>query len=85
MRVGPGSGALRGEYRTAGTQVIHACLPVIDLDTDQDLDQHQLIVLPQPDGAVRADGRTAKPDLCFEWPPKRQVLHPGCVFGKRRR
>jgi hypothetical protein len=36
-------------------------------------------------GRVRADGRTAKPDLCFEWPPKRQVLHPGCVFGKRRR
>lgn len=36
-------------------------------------------------GRHRADGRTAKPDLCFEWPPKRQTLHPGCVFAKRRR
>ena len=36
-------------------------------------------------GRVRADGRTAKPDLCFEWPPKRQVLHPGCVFAPRKR
>lgn len=36
-------------------------------------------------GRTRADGRTAKPDLCFDWPPKRQVLHPGCVFERRRR
>ena len=36
-------------------------------------------------GRHRADGRTAKPDLCFEWPPKNQGLHPGCVFGPRRR
>lgn len=36
-------------------------------------------------GRKRRDGRTAKPDLCFEWPPKRQTLHPGCVFAKRRR
>jgi hypothetical protein len=36
-------------------------------------------------GRQRHDGRTAKPDLCFEWPPKRQALHPGCVFGPRRR
>jgi hypothetical protein len=31
----------------------------------------------------RADGRTAKPDLCSEWPPKKQTLHPGCVFARR--
>jgi hypothetical protein len=36
-------------------------------------------------GRHRADGRTAKPDLCFEWPPKNKGLHPGCVFGPRRR
>ncbi|HLS47685.1 MAG TPA: hypothetical protein VK012_04155, partial [Gemmatimonadales bacterium] len=36
-------------------------------------------------GRKRADGRTAKPDLCFDWPPKRQVLHPGCVFARPRR
>lgn len=36
-------------------------------------------------GRERADGRTAKPTLCFEWPPKRKTLHPGCVFGPRRR
>jgi hypothetical protein len=31
-------------------------------------------------GRQRADGRTAKPDLCFDWPPKGKGLHPGCVF-----
>jgi hypothetical protein len=36
-------------------------------------------------GRHRSDGRTAKPDLCFEWPPKDRGLHPGCVFGPRRR
>jgi hypothetical protein len=36
-------------------------------------------------GRQRADGRTAKPDLCFEWPPKNRGLHPGCIFGPRRR
>jgi Fe-S-cluster containining protein len=36
-------------------------------------------------GRHRADGRTAKPDLCFEWPPKNRGLHPGCVFGPRHR
>ena len=36
-------------------------------------------------GRHRPDGRTAKPDLCFEWPPKNRGLHPGCVFGPRRR
>jgi hypothetical protein len=36
-------------------------------------------------GRHRADGRTAKPDLCFEWPPKNQGLHPGCVFKRRRK
>jgi hypothetical protein len=36
-------------------------------------------------GRHRPDGRTAKPDLCFEWPPKNRGLHPGCVFGPRPR
>jgi hypothetical protein len=36
-------------------------------------------------GRMRADGRTAKPDLCFDWPPKKQVLHPGCVFARPKR
>ena len=36
-------------------------------------------------GRQRSDGRTAKPDLCFEWPPKNRGLHPGCVFGPKRR
>jgi hypothetical protein len=36
-------------------------------------------------GRLRADGRPAKPDLCSEWPPKNKGLHPGCVFGPRRR
>lgn len=36
-------------------------------------------------GRQRADGRTAKPDLCFEWPPKNRGLHPGCIFAPRRR
>jgi hypothetical protein len=31
-------------------------------------------------GRTRRDGRTAKPDLCFDWPPKGKGLHPGCVF-----
>jgi len=36
-------------------------------------------------GRKRADGRSAKPDLCFDWPPKNKGLHPGCVFGPKRR
>jgi hypothetical protein len=36
-------------------------------------------------GRVRSDGRPAKPDLCSEWPPKDQGLHPGCVFAPKRR
>jgi hypothetical protein len=36
-------------------------------------------------GRHRPDGRTAKPDLCFEWPPKNRGLHPGCVFAPKRR
>ncbi len=36
-------------------------------------------------GRKRRDGRSAKPDLCFEWPPKGKGLHPGCVFGPRKR
>jgi hypothetical protein len=34
-------------------------------------------------GRRRADGRPAKPDLCSDWPPKKQALHPGCVFAGR--
>ncbi len=34
-------------------------------------------------GRRRADGRPAKPDLCSEWPPRKQSLHPGCVFAHR--
>ena len=34
-------------------------------------------------GRQRADGRPAKPDLCSEWPEKKQGLHPGCVFSRR--
>lgn len=36
-------------------------------------------------GRKRADGRPAKPDLCSDWPEKKQGLHPGCVFAGRRR
>jgi hypothetical protein len=36
-------------------------------------------------GRTRADGRSAKPDLCFDWPPKNKGLHPGCVFQPGRR
>jgi len=32
-------------------------------------------------GRFRPDGRTAKPDLCSEWPPKGKGLHPGCIFS----
>ena len=31
-------------------------------------------------GRVRPDGRSAKPDLCSEWPHEGKGLHPGCVF-----
>jgi hypothetical protein len=36
-------------------------------------------------GRRRADGRPAKPDLCSDWPPKKQTLHRGCVFARRPR
>ena len=32
-------------------------------------------------GRQRPDGRPAKPDLCSEWPPKGEGLHPGCIFS----
>jgi hypothetical protein len=31
-------------------------------------------------GRHRADGRTAKPDLCFEWPKPTDRHHTGCAF-----
>lgn len=36
-------------------------------------------------GRKRKDGRNAKPDMCYEWPPKRKKLHTGCVFASKRR
>jgi hypothetical protein len=36
-------------------------------------------------GRARTDGRPAKPDLCSDWPPKGEGLHPGCIFEHRRR
>lgn len=38
-------------------------------------------------GRNRANGDPAKPQLCYDWPPKRGTIHPGCVFrgrGKRK-
>ncbi len=34
-------------------------------------------------GRKRKDGSTAKPQLCYDWPPKRGPVHPGCVFRGR--
>ncbi len=34
-------------------------------------------------GRARPDGRTAKPALCFDWPPKRAVIHRGCALATR--
>jgi hypothetical protein len=34
-------------------------------------------------GRQRPDGRPAKPDLCSDWPEKKQGLHPGCIFSRR--
>jgi hypothetical protein len=31
-------------------------------------------------GRKRPDGRSAKPDLCFDWPSEKDTRHPGCVF-----
>ena len=31
-------------------------------------------------GRKRPDGRSAKPDLCSEWPEPGDTYHPGCVF-----
>jgi Fe-S-cluster containining protein len=31
-------------------------------------------------GRKRPDGRTAKPELCSEWPDDGKGLHPGCIF-----
>lgn len=32
-------------------------------------------------GRLRPDGRTAKPDLCFEWPDDGVGMHPGCLWA----
>jgi hypothetical protein len=34
-------------------------------------------------GRARPDGRTAKPALCFDWPPRRAVIHRGCALATR--
>lgn len=31
-------------------------------------------------GRTRPDGRTAKPDLCSQWPDDEKGLHPGCLW-----
>ncbi|HWA40852.1 MAG TPA: hypothetical protein VG712_04520 [Gemmatimonadales bacterium] len=36
-------------------------------------------------GRLRADGTTAKPDLCFDWPKEGKGEHPGCVFVSGRK
>jgi hypothetical protein len=33
---------------------------------------------------TRADGRPAKPLMCWAWPERRVGLHPGCAFRNRR-
>jgi hypothetical protein len=35
-------------------------------------------------GRTRADGRPAKPLMCWAWPKKRTGLHPGCAFKSRK-
>lgn len=32
-------------------------------------------------GLERPDGRSAKPDLCFDWPDGDDHYHPGCAFN----
>ena len=34
-------------------------------------------------GRYRPDGRTAKPDLCSEWPDDGIGMHPGCLWYER--
>lgn len=34
-------------------------------------------------GLERPDGRSAKPDLCFDWPERDDHYHPGCVFNPK--
>ena len=34
-------------------------------------------------GRTRPDGRTAKPALCFDWPPKDEAIHRGCALATR--
>jgi hypothetical protein len=34
---------------------------------------------------IRANGRPAKPGLCFEWPAGDATFHPGCVFASPRK
>lgn len=34
-------------------------------------------------GRFRPDGRTAKPDLCSEWPDDGVGMHPGCLWYER--
>ena len=36
-------------------------------------------------GRNRKDGTSAKPKLCYDWPPKRGPVHPGCAFRGRKK
>jgi len=54
--------------RTLGAEMISACGY---LDDRGECGLH---------GRLRADGTTAKPDLCFDWPKEGRGEHPGCVF-----
>ena len=58
----------RESPRTLGAEMISACGY---LDDREECSLH---------GRLRADGSTAKPDLCFDWPKEGKGEHPGCVF-----
>ena len=63
----------RESPRSLGAEVISACGY---LDERGECSLH---------GRLRADGTTAKPDLCFDWPKEGKGEHPGCVFVSGRK
>lgn len=62
----------RESPRSLGAEMISACGY---LDARGECSLH---------GRLRADGTTAKPDLCFDWPKEGKGEHPGCVFTSKR-
>lgn len=62
-----------GEEGLIGVEIISACAYLQEDGIHCDLH-----------GRTRADGRPAKPEMCFHWPEKRTGLHPGCAFRSRR-